>query len=67
MGRHSGTATVYVSTSGVDPSGLGRWSWYLLEGEIRSKTYHLQHMRYILENFPTTIPSRYSRRNSKLN
>ena len=25
--------TVYVTKSGVDPSGLGRWSWYLLEGD----------------------------------
>ena len=25
--------TAYMTTSGVDPSGLGRWSWYLLEGE----------------------------------
>ena len=24
---------MYVTTSGVDPSGLGRWSWYLLEGK----------------------------------
>ena len=22
----------WVKDSGVDPSGLGRWSWYLLEG-----------------------------------
>ena len=25
--------TTCVTTSGVDSSGLGRWSWYLLEGE----------------------------------
>ena len=25
--------TVYVTKSGVDPSGLGQWSWYLLEGD----------------------------------
>ena len=23
----------YVTNSGADPSGLGKWSWYLLEGE----------------------------------
>jgi hypothetical protein len=27
------TLTVYVTTSGVNPSGLGCWSWHLLEGE----------------------------------
>ena len=30
--------TAYVTTSGVDPSGLGRWSWYLLEGEEEYQT-----------------------------
>ena len=24
--------TAYVTNSGVDPSGLGWWLWYLLEG-----------------------------------
>ena len=37
--QRGGTATImreeltaYVTRSGVDPSGLGQWSWYLLEG-----------------------------------
>ena len=28
----------YVTDSGVDPSGLGRWSWYQLEGSEGIKT-----------------------------
>lgn len=28
-----GELTAYVKDSGVDPSGLGRWSWYLLQGK----------------------------------
>ena len=30
--------TAYVTNSGADPSGLGRWSWYLLEGEEGFRT-----------------------------
>ena len=30
--------TPYVKDSGVDPSGLGRWSWYLMEGSEGIKT-----------------------------
>ena len=30
--------TVYVTNSGADPSGLGKWPWYLLEGEEGSRT-----------------------------
>ena len=30
--------TTYINTSGVDPSKLGHWSWYLLEGEERYQT-----------------------------
>jgi hypothetical protein len=43
--QRGGTATIlreeltaHVTTSGVDPSGLGRWSWYLLEGEEGYRT-----------------------------
>ena len=28
----------YVTNSGADPSGLGRWSWYFLEGEEGYRT-----------------------------
>ena len=31
--------TAYVKDSGVDHTGLGRWSWYLLEGEPSHFTY----------------------------
>ena len=38
--QRGGTATIlreelmaYVTNSGVDPSKLGRWLWYLLKGE----------------------------------
>ena len=43
--QRGGTATIlreeltaYVTTSGVDPGGLGRWLWSLLEGEERYRT-----------------------------
>ena len=43
--QRGGTATVlreeltaYVKDSGTDPSNLGRWSWYLLEGEEGVRT-----------------------------
>ena len=43
--QHGGTAVIlrdelvaYVTNSGADPSGLGRWSWYLLEGEEGFRT-----------------------------
>lgn len=47
MGRtqRGGTATIigdqlssYVKDSGVDHTGLGRWSWYLLEGSADHRT-----------------------------
>ena len=28
----------YITDYGVDPSGLGRWSWYQLEGSEGTKT-----------------------------
>ena len=43
--QRGGTATIlrdeltaYVTNSGADPSGLGRWSWYLLQGEEGFRT-----------------------------
>ena len=43
--QRGGTAVIlrdelaaYVTNSGADPSGLGRWSWYLLEGEEGYRT-----------------------------
>ncbi|KAL7536733.1 hypothetical protein ACHAXR_007367 [Thalassiosira sp. AJA248-18] len=44
--QRGGTATLvtnqlaaYVIKNGTDPTGLGRWSWYLLEGEPGVRTY----------------------------
>ena len=37
----------YVKDSGVNPSGLGRWSWYLLEGSGGIRT------RVVLTYAPT--------------
>ena len=44
--QRGGTSTIikdslsaYVKTSGTDHTGLGRWSWYLLEGEPSHFTY----------------------------
>ena len=44
--QRGGTATLltnqlaaFVIDSGTDPTGLGRWSWYLLQGEPGVRTY----------------------------
>ena len=44
--QRGGTATVikdslaaYVKDSGSNHTGLGQWSWYLLEGELAHYTY----------------------------